>query len=115
MLRWPDLDQGKDAFLDTAAILRSVDLLITSDTSVAHLAGALAVPTWLCLMHEPEWRWMSEGERTPWYTSRRLFRQSTPGDWASLYRKVAEALRNWAAAEAAKRPATRRAPPESAP
>ncbi len=88
----PGLDEGPDAFLDTAAVLKCVDLLITSDTAIAHLAGGLGVPCWLCLMHEPDWRWMRSGERTPWYSSIRLFRQPRAGDWPSVYREVAAAL-----------------------
>ncbi|MGA9917328.1 MAG: hypothetical protein WBR17_32780, partial [Paraburkholderia sp.] len=88
----PNLDSGPDAFLDTAAILKCVDLLVTSDTAIAHLAGGLGVPTWLCLMHEPDWRWMLKGADTPWYASMRLFRQPTPGDWISVYGEIATAL-----------------------
>jgi len=87
-----DLDAGPHAFLDTAAVLKSVDLLITSDTAIAHLAGGLGVQTWLCLMHEPDWRWMRRGDTTPWYSSMRLFRQASPGDWLSVYREVATRL-----------------------
>jgi Flp pilus assembly protein TadD len=94
ILQLPDLDSGPDAFLDTAAVLKSVDMLITSDTSIAHLGGALGVPTWLCLMHEPDWRWMRSGSTTPWYTSMRLFRQPSPGDWDSVFVDVANALQN---------------------
>jgi len=90
--RLPELDAGPDAFIDTAAVLKCVDLLVTSDTAIAHLAGALAVPTWLCLMHEPDWRWMRRGAATPWYASLRLFRQIAPGDWGSVFAEVAEAL-----------------------
>jgi tetratricopeptide (TPR) repeat protein len=92
ILRLPDLDAGQDAFLDTAAILKCVDLLVTSDTAIAHLAGGLGVPCWLCLMHEPDWRWMAQGATTPWYASMRLFRQAAPGDWGSVYEQVAGAL-----------------------
>jgi tetratricopeptide (TPR) repeat protein len=90
--RLPDLDAGPHAFLDTAAVLKCVDLLVTSDTAIAHLAGALGVPCWLCLMHEPDWRWMREGRDTPWYTSMSLFRQPAAGDWASVFHEVAAAL-----------------------
>jgi Flp pilus assembly protein TadD len=90
--RLPELDGGPDAFLDTAAVLKCVDLLVTCDTAIAHLAGALAVPTWLCLMHEPDWRWMRRGSDTPWYASLRLFRQPASGDWASVFAEVAAAL-----------------------
>jgi Flp pilus assembly protein TadD len=96
--RFRDLDSGPDAFLDTAAVLKSVDLLVTSDTSIAHLAGALGVPTWLCLLHEPDWRWMRSGSTTPWYTSMRLFRQPAPGDWNSVFREVTHALESYAPA-----------------
>jgi tetratricopeptide (TPR) repeat protein len=91
--RFTDLDAGEDALLDTAAILKCVDLLVTSDTVIAHLGGALGVPTWLCLMSEPDWRWMREGTTTPWYRSMRLFRQLTRGDWRSVYGQVADELR----------------------
>lgn len=90
--RWPELDAGPDAFLDTAAVLSEVDLLLTSDTAIAHLAGALGVPTWLCLMHEPDWRWGRQGTTTPWYASMRLFRQPAPGAWTSVYEAAARAL-----------------------
>ncbi len=86
------LDDGQDAFLDTAAVLKCVDLLVTSDTAIAHLAGGLGVPCWLCLMHEPDWRWMRRGAATPWYSSMRLFRQRTNGDWSGVFAEVASAL-----------------------
>jgi tetratricopeptide (TPR) repeat protein len=92
IMRLPELDAGPDAFLDTAAVLKCTDLLVTSDTAIAHLAGGLGVPTWLCLMHEPDWRWMRRGTSTPWYDSMRLFRQPAPGDWAGVYGEVAAAL-----------------------
>lgn len=92
IVRLPDLDEGSDAFVDTAAVLECVDVLITSDTAIAHLAGALGVPTWLCLMQHPDWRWMEEGSGTPWYSSMRLFRQGRPGDWAGVYAAVAAEL-----------------------
>jgi tetratricopeptide (TPR) repeat protein len=94
IVRLPGLDRGPAAFLDSAAVLKCVDLLVTSDTALAHLSGALGVPTWLCLMHEPDWRWMAAGAHTPWYASMRLFRQPARGDWASVYREVASALRD---------------------
>jgi tetratricopeptide (TPR) repeat protein len=92
ILRWEDLDSGTDAFLDSAAVLTRVDLLVTSDSAIAHLAGALGVPTWLCLMREPDWRWLPADTKTPWYDSMRIFRQPSPGDWAGVYRDVAAAL-----------------------
>jgi tetratricopeptide (TPR) repeat protein len=92
ILGLPDVDSGADAFLDSAAILKCVDLLVTSDTAIAHLAGGLGVPTWLCLMHEPDWRWMRERADTAWYTSMHLFRQRSPDDWTGVYAEVAAQL-----------------------
>jgi len=97
ILRFPDLDAAPDAFCDTTAVLKCVDLLVTSDTAIAHLGGALGVPTWLCLMHEPDWRWMGSGSSTPWYASMRIFRQPEPGNWASVFGGVAKALAHHAA------------------
>ena len=70
-------------FLDTAAILANCDLLISSDSAVVHLAGAMGIPTWMALRWIPEWRWGLEGERTAWYDSVRLFRQPNECDWKS--------------------------------
>lgn len=80
----PALDNDV-AFADTAALLRSVDLVVTSDSAIAHLAGALECPTWLLLSHRPDWRWGSEGSTTPWYPSMTLMRQPTPNDWDSVF------------------------------
>jgi hypothetical protein len=91
----PDLDCGPGAFLDTAAVLQCIDLLVTTDTSIAHLAGALGVPTWLCLKYFPDWRWMLHGTTTPWYRSLRLFRQAPRADWTSVYTNVALELGRW--------------------
>ncbi len=79
-------------YADTAAALSSVDLLITVDTSVAHLAGAMGVPTWLLAASPPEWRWGLTGTATPWYPSVELFRQSTPKDWAQVVEAVRKRL-----------------------
>lgn len=85
------LDSGPDAFVDTAALMASLDLVITIDTSIAHLAGALARPTALLLRKVPEWRWMLNRQDTPWYPTIRLFRQDVPFCWASpVSRLVAE-------------------------
>jgi hypothetical protein len=79
-------------FRDTASALRQLDLVITVDTAVAHLAGALAVPAWL-MIHKPcDWRWRETGERTPWYGSMRLYRQDSPGQWGPVVEAVATAL-----------------------
>jgi tetratricopeptide (TPR) repeat protein len=81
-----------DDFDDTAAVLSLVDLVITVDTSVAHLAGALGRPTWILLPFWPDWRWMLERSDSPWYPTVRLFRQPAPGYWASVIEKVREEL-----------------------
>jgi tetratricopeptide (TPR) repeat protein len=80
-------------FDDTAAILATLDLLITSDTAIAHLAGALGRPVWLLLSRVADWRWGLEGVDTPWYGSMRLFRQPALGDWAAPIAQAAAALR----------------------
>ena len=87
-----DFDAGADAFMDTAAIAEHLDLVITLDSSLAHVGGALARPTWVILKHSPEWRWRMEGSDCPWYPTVRLFRQDRLGDWASALKKVERAL-----------------------
>ncbi len=87
-----ELDAGPDAFLDTAAILMSLDLVVSCDTSVAHLAGALGVPVWLALHTTSEWRWLLERNDSPWYPSLRLFRQRAAGDWGSVVDQMCRAL-----------------------
>lgn len=83
-----EFDAGPQAFLDTAAVMAHMDLIITSDTSVAHLAGALGRPAWVALKHVPDWRWLLEGSGCPWYPTMRLFRQRTRGDWKSVFREI---------------------------
>jgi Flp pilus assembly protein TadD len=90
-----DLGDRLDAagpFLDTAAIMKGLDLVVTCDTAVAHLAGALAVPAWVALGFAADWRWMLGREDSPWYPTLRLFRQARPGDWAGVFARMAEAL-----------------------
>jgi tetratricopeptide (TPR) repeat protein len=79
-------------FSDTAAIIANLDLTITVDTSVAHLAGAMGKPIWVLLPTAPDWRWMLHMEDSPWYPSMRLFRQQTRGDWAAVIDSVAKQL-----------------------
>ena len=88
----PDLDAGADAFLDTAAVMMNLDLVITCDTAVAHLAGALGRPVWLLLQSVPEWRWMLGRDTSPWYPSMRLFRQTRLGDWSGPVDAIAAEL-----------------------
>jgi tetratricopeptide (TPR) repeat protein len=79
-------------FADTAAVLMNLDMLITSDTSVAHLAGALGRPVWLALAFDPDWRWLLGREDCPWYPTMRLYRQSRPGDWDEVFGRIARDL-----------------------
>ncbi|MDX1927851.1 MAG: tetratricopeptide repeat-containing glycosyltransferase family protein [Pirellulaceae bacterium] len=87
-----EVDKTSGAFMDTAAIMLQLDLVITSDTSIAHLAGALGVPTWLALNYVPDWRWLLQREDSPWYPTLRLFRQDSLGDWSGVFSKIQQAL-----------------------
>ena len=87
-----DLSSWLTDFTETAAAVCELDLVISVDTSVAHLAGALARPTWLLLPYRSEWRWLIEREDSPWYPTARLFRQRKDGDWPSVAREVAASL-----------------------
>jgi ADP-heptose:LPS heptosyltransferase len=77
---------------DAAAAMRALDLIITVDTMAAHLAGALARPVWLILRHEADWRWLREGDSSPWYPTMRIFRQPEPGNWRAAIEDVARHL-----------------------
>lgn len=81
-----------DDFLDTAALMLNLDLVITVDTAVAHLAGAFGIPVWVALAIDPDWRWLLEREDSPWYPTMRLFRQSAWGDWTGVFERMAKAL-----------------------
>ena len=85
-------DEGNNAFIDTAAAMQSMDLIISSDTSVAHLAGALGRPVWVPLKHMPDWRWMLKRIDSPWYPTMRLFRQRARDDWAGVFVEITAAL-----------------------
>ncbi len=86
-------DQEAGAFLNAAAVMQNLDLVITTDTAIAHLAGALNVPVWMALGVELDWRWMFNREDSPWYPTMRLFRQTHCGDWDEPFGRMAEALR----------------------
>jgi tetratricopeptide (TPR) repeat protein len=88
-----DFDTGPNAFLDTAAVMANLDLIVSIDTSIAHLAGALGQPAWVALKHIPEWRWMLGREDSPWYPTMHLFRQSAAGEWADVFSTMAETLK----------------------
>lgn len=90
-----DLGESLDAagaFIDTAAVMQNLDLVITSDTSIAHLAGALGVPVWTALAIVPDWRWLLARQDSPWYPTMWLFRQTRAGDWDDVFRRIAEEL-----------------------
>ncbi|HUY35897.1 MAG TPA: tetratricopeptide repeat-containing glycosyltransferase family protein [Pirellulales bacterium] len=86
------LDETSGAFMDTAAVLANVDLLVTVDTAIAHLAGAMGVRTWLALHLTPDYRWMLDRDDSPWYPSMRLFRQQAIGDWDGVFGRIAVEL-----------------------
>lgn len=86
-------DRGPEEFADTAALVTALDLVITSDTAIAHVAGALGVPVWVILQFESDWRWMNAREDSPWYPTMRLFRQRSAGDWTEVFKRVADELR----------------------
>jgi tetratricopeptide (TPR) repeat protein len=97
---FPIVDIGEDldkdaAFVDTAAIMANLDLIITSDTSIPHLAGATGRPVWVLLPFAPDWRWLLDRADSPWYRSMRLFRQSKPRDWPSALDQVRKCLARW--------------------
>lgn len=87
------LDAGPDAFVDTAAAMANLDLVITSDTAIAHLAGALGRPIWIVLQRLPDWRWMVDRTDSPWYPTARLFRQQRRNDWSDPFKQIEAALR----------------------
>jgi ADP-heptose:LPS heptosyltransferase len=81
-------------FSDTAALILQLDLVISVDTSVAHLAGALGEPVWILLPYSPDWRWLLDRDDSPWYPSVRLFRQQQIGNWAGVIDQVKNELRS---------------------
>lgn len=92
----PSTEEKDGDIVDTAATISNLDLVISVDTMVAHLAGALNRPVWVLLQHAADWRWMLNRPDTPWYPSMRLFRQPSPGDWAGLIAVVAPELSKFA-------------------
>ena len=84
---------GVAALLDTAAIIECLDLVVSCDTAIAHLAGALGKPTWIALKHVPDWRWNLSGPTTPWYPTARLFRQRQRWHWGPVFEEMAATLR----------------------
>jgi hypothetical protein len=93
-----DLMEGARDFADTAALVQNLDLVITVDTSMVHLAGGLGRPVWMLSRFDGCWRWMLEREDSPWYPTLRIFRQAAPLDWTSAIEQLARALEERAAA-----------------
>jgi len=87
------LDETSGAFMDTAALMKNLDLVISSDTAIPHLAGALAVPIWVALPLIPDWRWLLEREDSPWYPTMRLFRQTRQSNWEDVFERIAKELK----------------------
>jgi Tfp pilus assembly protein PilF len=86
------LDEATGPFLDTAAVLQNLDLVVTANSAIAHLAGALGVPVWVALPFSPDWRWLHGREDTPWYPTMRLFRQTTLGEWPEVFERITAAV-----------------------
>jgi ADP-heptose:LPS heptosyltransferase len=88
---------GEDlhTFVDTAGLIGEMDLVISVDTSVAHLAGSLGCPLWILLPYSPDFRWLLDRDDTPWYETARLYRQKQIGDWAGVVARVKEDLNAW--------------------
>jgi ADP-heptose:LPS heptosyltransferase len=91
-----DLGRALTDFGETAAAIANLDLVVTVDSAVAHLAGAMGVPVWVLVHHPADWRWLTEREDSPWYPSMRLFRQPRAGDWGTPIRRMVAALRELA-------------------
>jgi Flp pilus assembly protein TadD len=87
-----DFDSGPDGFIDTAAAMMNLDLVISSDTAIPHLAGALGRPVWVALRAVPDWRFMLERTDSPWYPTMRLFRQTVRDEWGPVFSAIKEAL-----------------------
>ncbi len=85
------LDEAHGPFMDTAAVMMNLDLVIAPDTAITHLAGALGVPVWLAMSAAGDWRWLRDRDDSPWYPTIRLFRQRTLNDWADVFSRMREA------------------------
>jgi tetratricopeptide (TPR) repeat protein len=96
----------RSSFADAAAALCGLDLLVSVDTALVHLAGALGRPVWVALPFAPDWRWLLDREDSPWYPTMRLFRQRVPGEWAEVFERMAAALRQLSSCRKSRRAAT---------
>ena len=101
----PGIEATAGPFMDISAIMKGLELVVTVDTSTAHLAGALGVPVWVALPFAPSWRWMLNRSDSPWYPTMRLFRQERPGDWDGVFTRIATEFRGYIAARAPDRSA----------
>jgi hypothetical protein len=88
----PQFEGLSDTASDTAALIANLDMVISVDTGVAHLAGALGIPVMMLLTFVPDWRWLIDRENSPWYPTMRVFRQEQPGDWGEVIERVRIAL-----------------------
>ena len=104
-----DFNAGPDNVVDTAAVMKNLDLIISTDTSVPHIAGALGVPVWTLLRTRPDWRWLKDSEDTPWYPTMRLFRQKTEGDWDEVVERVVQELTKLMAKKKRRKPPVKKA------
>ena len=86
------IETGPAPLEETAALISELDLVITTDTAVAHLSGALGKSVWILLHHAPDWRWLTAGESSQWYPSAKLFRQPSPGNWGDVVKNVYQDL-----------------------
>ena len=89
-----DFDNGEDAFIDSAAVMANCDLIITSDTAIAHLAGALGCRTWVVLKKIPDWRWMLDRNDSPWYPKMKLYRQKKHDNWEEVFETIKKDLQS---------------------
>ncbi|MDB4264707.1 glycosyltransferase, partial [bacterium] len=89
-----NLGEDFENFADTAGAVANLDLVISVDTAVAHLAGTMGKPVWLLLPFAPDWRWLLDREDSPWYPSMRLYRQKSRGDWPEVFQRLASDLEN---------------------
>ena len=92
-IRIVNLGENFKDFTDTAGVIQNLNLVISVDTAVAHLAGAMGKTVWVLLPFIPDWRWMMDRYDSPWYPTMRLFRQKTRGDWGAVFERVEKELR----------------------
>ena len=90
-----DLHVHLQDMADTAALMKNMDLVISVDTSIAHLAGSMGMPVWILLMEQADWRWQHHDDKSIWYSSARLFRQRTQGRWDEVVDELDQALGQW--------------------